>query len=305
MRGAPRRHNARGTAQGIILVDKPPGMTSFQSLAAIKRGLCTPRVGHAGTLDRFAEGLLLVLSGRMTRLSAFATGLGKEYTAAVTFGKGTDTLDPEGAVIAEGPVPEREALEAVLEEFRGTILQVPPAFSAVHVGGRRAYEAARKGQIPRISPREVTIARLDILDFDPPTARLSIECSKGTYVRSLARDIASRLGTCAFVSRLRRTRIAGFRIEEAVDPREFDPDRDLRPAESFFEAVPDLGRLVLKDEWVESMFAGRQIREDFFMTPPLKDGIFGAFTRGGRLVGVLERRCTSWRYAAVFPDESA
>ncbi len=114
--------------EGIVLLDKPPGETSFQSLSTIKRRLGTGRVGHAGTLDRFANGLLVVLTGRMTRLCAFATDLDKEYLAVVAFGKGTDTLDPEGAVTEEGPVPGRAELEEVLPRFLGSIVQIPPSF---------------------------------------------------------------------------------------------------------------------------------------------------------------------------------
>jgi tRNA pseudouridine55 synthase len=289
--------------EGIILLDKPAGQTSFQSLGVIKRRLGTRRVGHTGTLDKFADGLLVVLAGRMTRLSAFTTSLGKEYIATVTFGKGTDTLDPEGKVIVEGPVPERCALEAVLKEFCGPILQVPPAYSAVHVGGRRAYQAARKGETPEIAPREVSIERLEILSFDPPSAVLSIACSKGTYIRALARDIAARMGTCAFVSRLRRTRIGGFRVEDATNPLEFDPETDVLPVEQFFEAAPSLERLTLEDSWVEKAASGEPLSEASFILPPQGDGTFGIFSRQGRLVAVLDRRGASWRYAAVFPGE--
>ena len=191
--------------EGIILLDKPPGLTSFQSLGSLKKCLGTRWVGHAGTLDKFAEGLLIVMVGRMTRLCAVATAFDKEYLATFTFGTGTDTLDPEGAVTGSGPVPTRAELEAVLPEFRGAISQVPPVYSAIHVDGKRASAAARQGETVQLRPRAVTVAALEILDASPrsPDVAFRISCSKGTYVRSLARDIAARLGTVAHVSRLR------------------------------------------------------------------------------------------------------
>ena len=179
--------------EGIILLDKPAGQTSFQSLGFLKRRLDTRRIGHAGTLDKFAEGLLIVFAGRMTRLCPLATSLDKEYVAVFTFGRGTDTLDPEGEVTAEGPVPTRQELEAVLPEFLGTLSQVPPVYSAVHVNGRRASEAARKGDTVVLQPRTVRIDQLVVLDYRPPDAQLRVSCTKGTYIRSLARDIAERL----------------------------------------------------------------------------------------------------------------
>ncbi len=288
--------------EGIILLDKPRGQTSFQALSEIKRKLGTRRVGHAGTLDSFADGLLVVLAGRMTRLAGLATAMDKEYLATVTFGRQTDTLDPEGEVVCEGPVPLRNAVEAALPAFTGRMLQVPPAYSAVHVGGRRAYEAARSGETVVIAPREVTIHSLSLVSFTPPLATLHVVCSKGTYIRSLARDLASRLSTCAFVSQLRRTRIGGFRVEEARAPVDFDPTRDLLSPAMFF---PGLQRLSLREEWQEKASRGVPIRDCFFLDPPAQDGVYGAFGRRGELVAVLEKRGVSYRYAATFPAGEA
>jgi tRNA pseudouridine55 synthase len=286
---------------GILLLDKPAGQTSFQSLGAVKRLLGTTRVGHAGTLDRFAEGLLVVLAGRMTRLCAFATSLDKEYVARVFFGRGTDTLDPEGAVTGEGPIPAQADLEAALPAFLGTIQQLPPVYSAIHVGGRRAYEAARAGEEPDLAPRPVTIYELVLLDYTPPGATLRVSCSKGTYIRALARDIAERLGTVAHLSALERTRIGGFRVEDARPPEEFDPERDLLPPARFFDAAPGLGRLDVSEGWTTKVLNGFPLQDDAFECAPRQDGIFGAFGTGGRLLAVVERTGARWRYAAAFP----
>ena len=291
--------------EGIILLDKPSGQTSFQSLAELKRRLGTRRVGHAGTLDRFAEGLLVVLAGRMTRLCSFATSLDKEYVAVFTFGRGTDTLDPEGATTAEGPVPGRQDVLDVLPSFLGTIPQVPPDYSAVHVGGKRAYQSARAGESPILAPRNITIEKLEVIDFVGAELALRISCSKGTYVRSLARDVAARLGTCAFVSALRRTRIGGFRLADAVRANDFDPGRDVLPPTAFFEAAPGLGRVVVRDARTGRIANGGVLDETSFEEDPGHDGTFGAFSPSGQLLAIVERTNGSWRYAAVFPGEPA
>lgn len=294
-----------GDREGIVLLDKPPGQTSFQALAGIKRAVGTGRVGHAGTLDRFAEGLLVVLIGRMTRLSGLATGMEKEYVAAVTFGRETETLDPEGVGVAEGPVPGRADLEGALPSLVGRIMQVPPAYSAVHVGGKRAYEAARKGEQVVLAPREVTIHALSLVSFVPPVATIRVACSKGTYIRSLARDLAARLSTCAFVSQLRRVRIGGFRVEDARRPEKFDPARDLLPPAALFDASADLRRLRLRDECRDKAGQGAALEDSSFLDPPMTDGLFGAFTGDGELLAVVERRGARYRYAAAFPRASA
>ena len=288
--------------EGIILLAKPAGQTSFQSLGEVKRRLGTGRVGHAGTLDKFAEGLLVVLAGRMTRLSAFATSLDKEYVAVVFFGRTTDTLDPEGRQTETGTVPSRAEVESALANFKGTILQTPPAYSAVHVDGTRAYKSARAGESVVIPPRRVTIDKLDLIDFTSPQATLRVSCSKGTYIRSLARDIARSLGTCAFVSRLRRIRIGGFFLEQAKPPDQFDPRTDLLPPEKFFEAAPGLGRLMVKESWVSRVGNGFPLEAGSFEVVPDADGLFGAFSHAGRLLAVMEKQAGGWRYAAAFPE---
>ena len=290
--------------EGIILLDKPPGQTSFQSLGFLKRVLGTGRVGHAGTLDKFAEGLLVVLAGRMTRLCPFATSLDKEYLAVFQFGRGTDTLDPEGTITAEGPVPAREEIEHALAAFRGAISQVPPEYSAIHVDGKRASEAARSGQEVRLKPRQVVVHRLDLQDYHPPEASFRIVCSKGTYVRSLARDIAAAIGTCAHVRQLRRIRIGGFVVEDAHTPQTFRAEEHVLPPAAFFSAAPALGRFAVRERWVGAISRGIPLDEEMFERPPA-DGIFGAFTGDERLVAVIERAGGRLRYLATFPETPA
>jgi tRNA pseudouridine55 synthase len=286
---------------GIVLLDKPPGQTSHQSLGALKRRLATGRIGHTGTLDKFADGLLVVLCGSMTRLCAFATAMDKEYVAVVRFGQTTDTLDPEGTVTAEGPVPSRESIEGALPGFLGRISQVPPAFSAIHVEGRRAYEAAREGKAVEMPPRSVFIGRIDLLDYAPPEATIRVACSKGTYIRALGRDIALSLGTVAHLSRLKRTRVGGFSVEEAVAPQAFDPSVHLLPPAAFFQEGSGIPRIELRPELVDAVAHGARFSPRFLVDEPAVDGTFGAFSPAGDLIAVLERAMGAWRYAAVFP----
>jgi tRNA pseudouridine55 synthase len=283
---------------GIVLLDKPAGLSSFPALSAVKRALGTGRVGHTGTLDRFASGLLVVMCGRCTRLASLAEALDKEYLARVRFGTETDTLDPEGAVVAEGRVPDREPLEAVLPLFLGEVRQVPPAYSAVHVEGRRAHELARSGRAVEPAARMVRVDRLELAAWEPPDAVLVVRCSRGTYVRSLARDIAARLGTRAHVAELRRTRVGGFRVEEAVRPETFDPARDLRGPRFLFERCPPLKMLVVDSVHAGVLAAGLPPADSWFPGPPA-DGVYGVFRDGAELLALAERGDGGWRLRAV------
>ncbi len=250
---------------GFALVSKPPGITSFEALSAIKRGLGTRRVGHAGTLDRFAEGLLIVLCGGMTRVAQIAAEGEKEYEAVVRLGEETDTLDPEGTVVETAPIPSLAAIEAALPAFTGVISQTPPAFSAVHVGGRRAYEVARAGGKVDLAARTITIYSVEILAFLPPELSLRVRCSKGAYVRSLARDLARACGSRGHLRRLVRTRIGGFRVQEAVLPGEFKPERDLRSWSEFFDRLGGVVQATVRPESERPIRAGRPVTDADFV----------------------------------------
>lgn len=203
---------------GVLVVDKAAGMTSFEVVALVRRRLRLRRVGHAGTLDPAAVGVLPILLGEATKLMAYLADQDKEYLADVRFGVRTDTHDLTGRVLSEQPVPSlsREAIEAALPRFVGRIRQVPPMYSAVHHEGRRLYELARQGvEVPR-EPREVMIHSIAVEDVSPPTARLRVVCGKGTYVRVLAADLGDILGVGAAIGRLVRTRVGPFTLADAV-----------------------------------------------------------------------------------------
>jgi len=202
-------------ASGFLLYDKPAGPTSFKALGAFRNAFPGSKVGHTGTLDSFATGLLVLMAGSYSRLAPFFVGLDKRYRAEISFGSETDTLDPSGDVIAEGPLPARASLEAVLPKFTGLIQQIPPKYSAIHVGGARASDLALKGHEFELKPRSVTIWSLDLESYEEGKAVVFVHCSSGTYIRSLARDIAKSLGTFAHLSALRRLSVGPFGILEA------------------------------------------------------------------------------------------
>jgi tRNA pseudouridine55 synthase len=204
----------------VLLVDKPAGPTSFDCVARVRGALGgrKVKVGHAGTLDPFATGLLALLVGRATKLAPYLVGLDKRYRAVVQLGVRSDTGDPEGVLEAsESPLPDAEALARAVAGFTGVQAQVPPATSAIKVGGKRAYALARAGVAVEMPTREVHVHALDVVEYDAALARavLDVHCSKGTYVRSLARDLGEALGCGAYCAELRRLAIGHLEIERA------------------------------------------------------------------------------------------
>ena len=207
---------------GILVVDKPIGPTSHDIVGLVRRLAATRRVGHGGTLDPFASGVLPVFLGQGTRVVEFHLADRKRYRATVCFGASSTTDDLEGELTpSDAPAPTRAGIEGVLPEFLGTISQQPPAYSAIKVGGRRAYAMARAGETVELRPREVTIHEMTLLDWDDsdpdrPIAILDVACSAGTYVRALARDLGARLGSAAYLGALRRTGAGTFSEGDAV-----------------------------------------------------------------------------------------
>ena len=211
-------------ASGIVLYAKQPGCTSFSSLFTIKKALNTTKVGHTGTLDSFAEGLLVVCVGNHTRLAGKITGFSKKYEAIIAFGTETDTLEYTGNPINQTKLPTYKDLQKSVETFTGDILQAPPAFSAVHVDGKRASDLAREGKTVEIAKRPVTVfeAKIEDVIFEDKNletvkyAKISFFVSKGTYIRCLARDIAKDCGSSAHLIGLLRTEVGSFSLKNAV-----------------------------------------------------------------------------------------
>lgn len=227
---------------GILLVDKPAGMTSHDVVDVCRRALGVRRIGHSGTLDPPATGLLVLGIGRATRLLRFLEAHDKEYRAEVIFGAETTTEDATGEVTAASDASGlgREAVEAAVKDFTGEIDQVPPMVSAVKVGGERLYRKARRGQDVERAPRRVAVHEITLESFEPGArarATLRVRCSKGTYVRSLARDLGRGLGPGGHVGALRRLAVGPFRVEDAVSPDAAAPAA-LRPMEHAVAGYP-------------------------------------------------------------------
>ena len=298
---------------GLLLLNKKSGLTSFDSLKEVKKAFATGKAGHTGTLDKFASGLLLVLVGRGVKLAPLFENCTKEYTGTVRFGAETDTLDPEGTVIAQGAIPSREEIEAVLPAFRGNILQAPPAYSAIHINGRRAHELVRDGQQPEMKQRPVTIYSLELISWEAPDAIIQVRCSAGTYIRSLARDLAIAAGSRASLTALTRTRVGAFRLEDAAPPDgEEGLVNALRPLDrKLFEAL-SLPYFLIDDKAAEDFVHGRVLKSILASSiaegPREKDaqaaGVFRktAPGEGDTLLGVLARKNGEWAYGHVFAD---
>ncbi|MGZ6271319.1 MAG: tRNA pseudouridine(55) synthase TruB [Candidatus Limnocylindrales bacterium] len=254
---------------GVIVVHKPAGPTSHDVVALVRRLSGVKRVGHGGTLDPFASGVLPVFLGHATRVVEYHLADEKGYRATIAFGARSTTDDLDGELSAgPGPLPERAAVEGALAGFRGPLRQVPPAHSAVHVGGRRAYELARGGETPELAPRDVVIGQLDLLawqdDTERPSGVLDVRCSAGTYVRALARDLGERLGCGAYLVALVRTASGPFRLEQAHpldDVRaalaEGHPERVLLPPDVGLEAFPPV---TLADDELQAVARGQVVR---------------------------------------------
>jgi len=227
----------------LFLIDKPAGLSSFSALSQLKKSLGTGKVGHAGTLDPFATGLLLALSGKLTKMSGLLSRMNKRYETLIRFGEETDTLDSEGSILYSAPIPPIEDIIQASKAFAGDILQVPPAYSAIKIGGKRAYAEARRGKGIDIPARSVHISSFDIVDWNAPDLRVHIQCSSGTYIRSIARDLGIAAGSRAFCSALRRTAIGNFNVDNAIAPTDQNPETGMN-AVKFLKHLGAIVRVV-------------------------------------------------------------
>jgi len=228
---------------GIVIIDKPEGWTSQDVTARLRRVFNTRRIGHGGTLDPMATGVLPVFVGRGTRAVEFFEHAEKTYEAVLQLGLTTDTEDISGEVLEQKPVSVTNSqFEAVLQQFRGDILQVPPMYSALKVGGQKLCDLARKGKEVERQPRPVTIYKLECLSFEGDRARLLVHCSKGTYIRTLCKDIGQALGCGGCMASLRRVSAGTYTIDEAVPLQTLldaeDPAPYLRTVDSMFTEYP-------------------------------------------------------------------
>ena len=210
------------TEDGMLLVDKPAGITSFGVVARVRRQLTQQlgkkaKVGHTGTLDPFATGLMIIVTGKECRNAGNYSKLDKVYEATIMLGSNSTTGDPEGELTAVSDThPTKQAVETTLKEFIGEITQRPPIFSAIKINGRRAYDLARKGEVVEMPERQVTVFSLELLDYSYPEIRIRVHVGSGTYIRTLAEDIGKVLGTGAYCSELRRTKVGEWSVVGAL-----------------------------------------------------------------------------------------
>ncbi|HUK35252.1 MAG TPA: tRNA pseudouridine(55) synthase TruB [Vicinamibacterales bacterium] len=284
---------------GLIVIDKPAGPTSHDVVARMRRVLGERRIGHTGTLDPNASGVLPLVIGRATRLAKFLSGERKRYEAIVRLGVSTTTYDGEGTQVGlrwTGPLPSRAELERALEGFRGSFLQQPPAFSAKKIDGERSYASARSGAAVMPAPVTVTVDRLDIIELVQDELTLHVECSAGFYVRSLAHDLGKCLGTGAHLSALRRTASGALTLDDAV-PLEFAE----RSREEAIDALlpldamlPQFGAVVLNDEGLLRVVHGRNIGMSEVVSGSLDvAGPIRLVDQRGQLVAIAERTAAS------------
>jgi tRNA pseudouridine55 synthase len=287
---------------GLLLVDKPVGPTSHRVVHRVRQGTGIRKVGHAGTLDPRASGLLVLCLGAATRLSEYISTSSKCYEAVVRFGASTRTYDSDGDVVTRSTqLPSRAQIDAVLPGFLGAIEQVPPPFSAVKIAGRRAYDLARSGKDVDLGPRTVTVYALQAGDYQPPDLALEIECSAGTYIRSLAHDLGQRLGCGAYLAALRRTKAGPFRVSQAVSLDDMERafvdgswPSHVHPAT---EALPEFACVTLDAEQTARIRLGHSLP-----AAPQAQGLACALDPQGELIAILEATAdgAQWHPRKVF-----
>ncbi|MFO7320785.1 MAG: tRNA pseudouridine(55) synthase TruB [Chloroflexota bacterium] len=283
---------------GFLNIDKPVGMTSHDVVGHARRVFRMKKIGHAGTLDPLASGVLVLCVGGATRLSDYVMHSTKRYRAHVRLGAVTDTYDAEGEVtpVADPGGITTEAIERALDAFRGEIDQLPPMYSAIKQGGRKLYELARAGQTVERQPRRVTIHALDLCEWTPPDLTLDVTCSAGTYIRSLAHDLGQSLGVGGYLTALVRTASGSFRLEDSISLSALseagEPEQFLIPPR---QALADWPSLELTDEAVDRVRHGRAI------SGVAADGTIAfAYGPNGGLVAVLRAEGGMWKPQKVF-----
>jgi len=293
----------RPSIEGLICIDKPVSITSFKATDRIRKHLGVKKAGHTGTLDPSASGVLVVCLGRATRLAEHLQIGTKVYEATIHLGKTTDTDDSEGEIISETEIEgiNRERVEEVVQRFTGVIMQTPPAYSAIRMGGERLYKKARAGEIMEIEPREVYIKSIDITDFNPPLLSIIVECGKGTYIRSLARDIGEALNCGAHLTSLRRLKNEYIDIDQCTPLNELlEMERDdILKSTSFIpfdDALPHIASIELNEGNVEKVRHGSTVE---VMGSDRKSGLVQAKHRG-KLIAIGHIKECAFKPEKVF-----
>lgn len=289
--------------EGILNIDKPQWLSSHDVVARVRRICNTRRVGHAGTLDPLATGVLLVCVGRATRLSEYLMGQRKVYTATVRLGQTTNTYDAEGEVTEERPFSHitSSGIESALEIFRGPIEQVPPIYSALKVDGQPMYKLARAGKDVERKPRPVTIYELDLLDWTPPNLQLRVVCSTGTYIRSLAYDIGETLSCGGHITVLRRTAVGEFNSSDAISLEDLAAQVSQDVFFATDQAVINFPRIDANEAETQALLMGQFIP---CLTDEPEASLARVYNPTGEFFGILLHQGEVWRPKKMFPPES-
>lgn len=296
----------KNTISGVLVVDKSPGMTSHDVVQVVRRGTGIRRIGHIGTLDPRASGVLVLLVGPAVRLSEYLVTDTKCYEAQITFGATSDTFDADGNVTETGvePVLDEDTVLAAMEKFLGEIVQRPPNYSALKIKGKKAYELARAGESFEIPERKVTVYSFDLVEFNPPDISVEIYCSSGTYVRSLAHDLGAALGCGAYLNELRRTKSGRFSLRQAATLDELKTSFENGDWYNFLipaiDALDDFPEVILDLESENDIRCGKRIAAE---ETGLNDGdLAKAVSLQGELVAILayDAETQGWKPKKVF-----
>ncbi len=292
----------KNAISGVLVVDKPVGLTSHDIVQIVRKGTNIRRAGHTGTLDPRASGVLVILIGPAVRLSEYVSASDKRYQAVVRLGTSTDTYDADGRVVSTSPVNITETqFETALKKFVGEIEQVPPPYSAVKIKGRKAYEMARDGEEVDLEPRKIQVYSLELLEWAPPEAVIDVYCSSGTYVRSLAHDLGEALGCGAHLVGLRRTKSGRFTLRDAVPLRKlreaFENGNWYQYLIPAAEALSDWPAVELSQEQLDTIRHGHRIPGE-----PDKGTLVRGVSEQGELIALLEYNAESneWQPRKVF-----
>lgn len=285
---------------GILCIDKPTGLTSHDVVSRVRLLTDTRKVGHGGTLDPLASGLLVLGIGRATRLLEYILGQPKEYQALVRLGQTSSTYDGEGEIVDSGPVDVSESdLFAMLARFRGQIRQVPPMYSALKRKGKPLYELARQGVAVEREAREVTIYELETLWYEPPDVTLHIKCSGGTYIRSLAHDLGQALNSGAYLAGLRRTAVGLFQLNEAAPLQTLTAELLVEHLQAMDSAVIHLPRLEVPGADAVRLANGQRV--DRKADEP-EEELVRVYDHENRFVGIARQEDDRWRPQKIFYD---
>ena len=285
--------------EGLLLVDKSAGFTSHDAIARARRVLGVRRIGHLGTLDPFATGLLVLLVGRVTRLASYLQGEPKVYDATIRFGARTDTDDATGVVTQTAPVPPHETVSPLLAKLTGTFQQMPPSYSAKQVDGVRAYDAARRGAPLELRPSTVTVHEWAVRGWSGATdLDVTITCAGGTYIRALARDLGTLCGSAAHLTALRRTRSGPFSVDDATPIESLEAGARLRPA---LDGLSGLSAVPVTTDERARIARGQSIRA---ASPEGAAGDTRAVLLDGdrQILAIAERQAASWAPKVVLID---